>query len=82
MSCCSAHTCRCWRAKATDDTLVEKLHQHHDGKSAKYKRPRIIKDDGEFAVHFAIVHYAGEVRFVPCARALLLTHRVPARLPG
>lgn len=48
--------------QATDDTFVEKLHAHHENKSEKYRRPRMVKTDADVAVHFSVLHYAGEVR--------------------
>jgi myosin heavy subunit len=44
--------------KATDATFLAKLHEAHDGRHPKYRRPRVGKE-----VNFSIVHYAGEVEY-------------------
>eukprot|EP01094_Clydonella_sp_ATCC50884_P021093 TRINITY_DN454_c0_g3_i1.p1 TRINITY_DN454_c0_g3~~TRINITY_DN454_c0_g3_i1.p1 ORF type:complete len:1201 (+),score=643.11 TRINITY_DN454_c0_g3_i1:33-3605(+) len=43
--------------RATDETLIEKLHQNFDKKSEYYEKPRLKK------VHFTVNHYAGGVEY-------------------
>lgn len=47
--------------KATDKTFEEKLNNNHLGKSPNYLKPKPPKP-GQQAAHFAIGHYAGNVR--------------------
>lgn len=48
--------------KATDKTFEEKLNNNHLGKSPNYLKPKPPKP-GQQAAHFAIGHYAGNVRY-------------------
>ena len=48
--------------KATDKTFEEKLNNNHLGKSPNFLKPKPPKP-GQQAAHFAIGHYAGNVRF-------------------
>lgn len=48
--------------KATDKTFEEKLNTNHLGKSPNFLKPKPPKP-GQQAAHFAIGHYAGNVRF-------------------
>lgn len=47
--------------KATDKTFEEKLNNNHLGKSPNFLKPKPPKP-GQQAAHFAIGHYAGNVR--------------------
>jgi len=47
--------------KATDKTFEEKLNNNHLGKSPNYLKPKPPKP-GQQPAHFAIGHYAGNVR--------------------
>lgn len=49
--------------KATDKTFEEKLNNNHLGKSPNFLKPKPPKP-GQQAAHFAIGHYAGNVRRV------------------
>ena len=44
--------------KASDKTLIEKLKKNHDGKSPKFKLPKMSSKN---KAHFEIEHYAGTV---------------------
>lgn len=44
--------------KASDKTLIEKLKKNHDGKSPKFKLPKMSAKN---KAHFEIEHYAGTV---------------------
>lgn len=48
--------------KATDKTFEEKLNNNHLGKSPNFLKPKPPKP-GQQAAHFAIGHYAGNVRY-------------------
>ncbi|VDK47498.1 unnamed protein product [Gongylonema pulchrum] len=52
----------CIVPKATDMTYVQKLNDQHLGKHPNYQKPRPPKGKQSEA-HFAIIHYAGTVRF-------------------
>uniref|UniRef100_A0A0R3RHL6 Myosin motor domain-containing protein n=1 Tax=Elaeophora elaphi TaxID=1147741 RepID=A0A0R3RHL6_9BILA len=52
----------CIVPKATDMTLVQKLNDQHLGKHPNYQKPRPPKGK-QAEAHFAIVHYAGTVRY-------------------
>lgn len=49
--------------KATDKTFEEKLNNNHLGKSPNYLKPKPPKP-GQQPAHFAIGHYAGNVRLL------------------
>lgn len=53
--------------KATDKTFEEKLNNNHLGKSPNFLKPKPPKP-GQQAAHFAIGHYAGNVRFLDYLR--------------
>ncbi|KAE9554307.1 hypothetical protein FO519_002478 [Halicephalobus sp. NKZ332] len=52
----------CIVPKATDMTYVEKLNTQHMGKHTNFQKPKPPKGKQGIA-HFAIVHYAGTVRY-------------------
>lgn len=52
----------CIVPKATDMTYVDKLNTQHMGKHPNYQKPKPPKGKQGIA-HFAIVHYAGTVRY-------------------
>lgn len=56
--------------KATDKTFEEKLNNNHLGKSPNFLKPKPPKP-GQQAAHFAIGHYAGNVRSSPLLLILL-----------
>ena len=51
----------CMFPKATDKTFIEKLYQHHLGKSPNFNKPKVSKGGSD--VHFEIHHYAGTVGY-------------------
>lgn len=57
--------------KATDKTFEEKLTTNHLGKSPNFLKPKPPKP-GQQAAHFAIGHYAGNVR-IPTTKTLKST---------
>ena len=52
----------CIVPKATDITFVQKLYDQHLNKHPNYQRPKPPKGK-QAEAHFAVVHYAGTVRY-------------------